>query len=348
MKLRPAQLKQHLDKGKLSPLYVVSGEEPLLVMECCDLIRHAARTTGIHDREVHHGDAGFEWAGVLESANSLSLFGDRKLVEIRQDKIKLDDRSKKAMLEYLERPNPDTLLLLVWPKFEKGFDKSKWFTSFESLATIIQIWPLESKDFPAWLDARMRTAGLQAQPEAIQLLAERVQGNLLAASQEVEKLRLIAPSPQINAEMIRQSVADHARYDVFSLVDETLEGRTAAALKMLKFCKMSGEEPTIIVWAFSRELRQLHRIRGSIDKGINMQRALQEAGIWEKKKPVVQKAVSRLALRDIEDMLATLARVDKSIKGWGGLSPWAGLEQLILIGGRERHQHATLNVPPGT
>ena len=347
MKLRPNQLRQHLDKGVLQPLYVVSGDEPLLVMECCDQIRQSVRAAGIQDREVHHGDSGFEWTSVLESANSLSLFGDRKLVERRQDKIKLDDRSRKAIVEYLERPNPDTVLLVTWPRFEKGFDKSKWFQIFENLAAIIQVWPLETRDFPAWLEARMRASGLQPQREAVQLLTERVQGNLLAAAQEVEKLRLLSPHPQIDVDTIRQSVADHARYDIFSLVDEALEGTTTTALKVLNFCRASGEEPTVIVWAFARELRQLHKIRASVDKGINIQRAMQDAGIWEKKKPGVQKAASRLTMGQIEQMLATLSRIDKAVKGWDSMDPWMGLEQLVLLASQDRYRHPTLDVQSG-
>ena len=348
MRLRPNQLRQHLDKGNFAPLYVISGEEPLLVMECCDQIRQAAKASGIQDREVHHADSGFDWTTVLESANSLSLFGDRKLVEIRQDKIKLDDRSRKSILDYLQRPNPDTVLLLVWPKFEKGFDKSKWFQSMETLAAIIQVWPLDTRDFPAWLESRMRAAGLQPHRDAVTLLAERVQGNLLAAAQEVEKLRLLSTSTQIDGETIRQTVADHARYDIFSLVDETLEGNTAQAIRMLHFCQASGEEPTVIAWAFAREIRQLYRIRAATDRGINAQRAMQDAGVWEKKKPAVQKMVTRLSLTHLEQMLSALSRLDKAIKGWDSLHPWTGLEQLILIAGDHQRRHATLNVQPGT
>jgi DNA polymerase-3 subunit delta len=331
MKLRANQLKQHFERGGPQPLYIVSGEEPLLIQEACDAIRAAVKAAGFLEREVYPADNQFNWHAVLESANSMSLFGDRKLIEIRQDKPKFDDAAKKALTDYLARPNPDTVILIILPKLEKAFTSSKWFTALENTAQHVQIWPMEIRELPAWIDARMRAHGMIPSRDAVKLLSERVEGNLLAASQEIEKLRLLAGTGNIDAEAIANAVTDHARYNIYDLVDQAIEQQTEHALKMLYFCRASGEEPPVLLWAFAKELRTLTAMQYQAQKGVQLGKLLQDFRIWDKRKPVVQRALGKQPLANLEAAVQLISRIDRTVKGWAPGDAWEGIAALILL-----------------
>jgi len=331
VKLRANQLKQHFERAGPQSLYIVSGEEPLLIQEACDALRALVKAAGYLEREVYPADNNFNWHAVLESANSMSLFGDRKLIEIRQDKTKFEDSAKKALSDYLERPNPDTVILIILPKLEKAFTSTKWFTSIENIATHIQIWPMETRDLPAWIDARMRTNGMIPSREAVTLLAERVEGNLLAAAQEIEKLRLLVGTGNIDAQAIAQAVTDHARYNIYDLVDQAIDRQTEHALKMLYFCRASGEEPPVLLWAFAKELRTLTAIQYQAQKGAQLAKLFQDFRVWDKRKPIVQRALSKQPLTTLEAALQLIARIDRSVKGWAAGDVWEAMAALILL-----------------
>ncbi len=331
MKLRANQLKQHVERAGPQSLYIVSGEEPLLIQETCDTLRALIKAAGYLEREVYPADNNFNWHAVLESANSMSLFGDRKLIEIRQDKTKFEDSAKKALSDYLERPNPDTVILIILPKLEKAFTSTKWFTAIENIATHIQIWPMETRELPAWIDARMRTNGMIPSREAVTLLAERVEGNLLAAAQEIEKLRLLVGTGNIDAQAIAQAVTDHARYNIYDLVDQAIDRQTEHALKMLYFCRASGEEPPVLLWAFAKELRTLTAIQYQAQKGAQLAKLFQDFRIWDKRKPIVQRALSKQPLTQLETALQLIARIDRSVKGWAAGDVWEAMAALILL-----------------
>lgn len=331
MKLRANQLKQHFERSGPQALYIVSGEEPLLIQEACDTIRAAVKAAGYLEREVYPADNNFNWHAMLESANSMSLFGDRKLIEIRQDKPKFDDAAKKALSDYLARPNPDTILLIILPKLEKAFTSTKWFTAIENIAQHVQIWPMEARELPAWIDARMRANGMTPSREAVTLLAERVEGNLLAAAQEIEKLRLLVGAGNINAEAIAQAVTDHARYNIYDLVDQAIDRQTEHALKMLHFCRASGEEPPVLLWAFAKELRTLTAIQYQAQRGIQLAKLFQDFRIWDKRKPVVQRALGKQPVANLEAALQLISRIDRTVKGWAPGDAWEGMAALILL-----------------
>lgn len=343
MKLRANQLKQHFERQAPQSLYIVSGEEPLILQEACDAIRAGVKAAGYSEREVCPADNNFNWHAVLESANSMSLFGDRKLIEIRQDKPKFDDAAKKALSHYLERPNPDTVLLIVLPKLEKAFTSTKWFQAIENIGLHVQIWPMESRELPAWIDARMRQNGMTPSREAVALLAERVEGNLLAAAQEIEKLRLLVGTGNIDIQAIANAVTDHARYNIYDLVDNAIDRQTEHALKMLHFCRASGEEPPVLLWAFAKELRTLTAIQHQAQKGIQLPKLMQDFRIWDKRKPLVQRALSKLSLHTLESALQLISRIDRAVKGWAPGDPWEGMAALILL--LAGHSHPVKEVP---
>ncbi|MBV2092883.1 MAG: DNA polymerase III subunit delta, partial [Candidatus Thiodiazotropha sp. (ex Ctena orbiculata)] len=213
MRLRNDQLNAQL-KRDLAPLYLLSGDEPLQMMEAADLIRQAARQQGFSEREVLDQVSGFDWFALNQAAESLSLFGDRRLLELRLNSAKLGNEGGKALIEYCQRPAEDTLLLITLPKLEKSQMKSKWLQAVDQLGVVIQVWPVEGNRLMPWIEQRLRQAGLIPEAGVVQMLMDRVEGNLLAANQEIEKLLLLQGEGVVTQDQLMQAVADSARFDV--------------------------------------------------------------------------------------------------------------------------------------
>ena len=328
MRLRPDQLQQSLSKG-LQPIYIVSGDETLIVQECCDAIRLACRQQGFV-REVMHVDNQFDWSELLASASAMSLFADRQLIELRMPSGKPGDTGGKALSEYAANAPTDNVLLITCNKLESASTRTKWYKSLEEHGASIQCWPVEARDLPRWISGRLNQAGLQADGDALQMLADRVEGNLLAAVQEIEKLRLYADEGRITAETITTAVADSARYDVFGLVDRALQGDAPGSLKMLRGLKAEGTEPPVILWALSRELRSLYQCAEQLQQGNGIERVLQNQRIWDKRKPLIKAALNRLKTTQLRGMIAQANEIDQSIKGMLKKPTWELLEQLVL------------------
>ena len=231
MKLSPAQLGKHL-QGTLAPIYVVCGDEHLLCQEACDAIRAATRAQGFSERQVFHVETGFDWGQLIEAGASLSLFAEKRLIELRIPNGKPGDKGAAALLDYLARPAEDTVLLISLPKLDGSTQKTKWAKALIDGKDVqfLQIWPVDAAQLPQWIRQRLAQAGLSADQEAVELIAARVEGNLLAAAQEIEKLKLLADAGQISADTVQAAVADSARYDVFGLIDAALHGQAAHAL----------------------------------------------------------------------------------------------------------------------
>ena len=229
-KLRAEQLGAALTK-QLASIYLVSGDEPLLIQECCDQIRAAARKNGFSERELYHVDTSFDWGQLLAAANSLSLFAEKKIIEVRMPTGKPGDKGGKILQEYAQSPAPDNLLLIVTEKLDGATQKSKWFKAIEDAGQHIQVWPVTPAQLPRWIGVRLQQSGLHADSDAIDLLASRIEGNLLAAAQEIEKLKLLATDNRISYELMASVVADSARYDVFGLTDKALHGDARAAVQ---------------------------------------------------------------------------------------------------------------------
>ncbi|MDQ2077695.1 DNA polymerase III subunit delta [Marinimicrobium sp. ABcell2] len=328
-RLRPEQLAPALSKG-LAPIYLVSGDEPLLVQEACDAIRQAVRQAGFKDRELYHADAGFDWTQVLSAANSLSLFAEQKLLEVRLPTGKPGDKGSKVLQEYAKAPSPDNILLLVAGKLDRSALNTKWAKALEQVGTHIQVWPLPPAQLPRWIGQRLQAAGLKAESSAIDLLASRVEGNLLAASQEIEKLKLLAPDQSVSAELMASVVADSARYNVFALTDKALRGDARGAVKTLQGLRGEGTEPLALLWALTREIRLLVQIGQSVSQGVSFERAAQQARVREQQKPLLQSALRRLKPAQAQQLLRKANGIDKAIKGMRNASPWDELLDLTL------------------
>lgn len=334
MKLKPEQLAAHLKKG-LAPVYLVCGDEPLQVEESCDAIRKQAREEGFTEREVLTVEKGFDWSALAQSAGSMSLFGDRKILELRMPTGKPGKEGAKAFGEYVQNLSDDTVLMVICGKLDASTMKTKWVKSLEEAGVLIQVWPIDAARLPMWIEQRMRSRGLQGSKEAISLLAERVEGNMLAAAQEIEKLLLLQGSGRVDVDAVAASVADSARFSLFDLVDHALAGRDERVVRMLNGLRGEGVDPVLILWALTREIRSLAQMSTSLSQGQGIEAVLARHRIWEKKKPLMKSALKRHSRGRWYSLLRKCAHIDRIIKGAAVGKPWDELLQLgLLVAGR--------------
>ncbi len=337
MKIRPDQLESRLQQT-LQPVYIISGDEPLQVSECADRIRQEARNQGFTERKVYHVDNSFDWRELLETANSLSLFAEKKIIELRMPNGKPGDSGRKALLEYIQNPSPDNMLLVITDRLDGQIQRSKWFKALDQVGTFIPVWPIDPNKLPGWIAQRFRKSGFQATPEALALLAERVEGNLLAASQEIEKLKLLSQGHTIDENAIREAVSDSARYDVFHLADAALEGNVKNSVRIMGALKGEGIEPPIVLWALAREIRLLSYFSRQISKGLSREAALNQSAkvigfspyLLKRRLPLINKAISRHSEKTFRAMLVQAGKIDQEIKGINRGDPWSSLLSLIL------------------
>lgn len=328
-KINPEQL-QRTFSPSLKPVYLISGDEPLLVQEACDLVRNAARAQGFAERELYHANAQFQWGQVVQSANSFSLFADKKIIEVRLQSTKIGDPGKKAIQAYCATPNDDNLLLLVSPKLDRTAQNSAWCKSINDIGVIVTVWPINQNQMPRWLGHRLKQAGLKADSGAIEVLSSKVEGNLLAAIQEIEKLKLAAPKDVIDAKVMARAVLNSARYDVFGLMDKTLGGNARAASACLNGLKAEGTEPVLVVWAVSRDIRMLLSLKHLQRKGQSLDQQARSHGVFPQRLPLVKQALTRLTVSDLETLIEKCGDVDRSVKGMNKNDPWATLLTIIL------------------
>ena len=334
MKLSWDQLPRHV-KDPLAAVYVVHGDEILLQQEATDLLRRAARAQGYTEREVHHAERGMDWSALLASINTLSLFGDRKIVEVRFSGK--PDSSAASMLEkYAGNPSPDTLLLLILPKLDGTAQKAKWFAACDSAGASLQLPVIDAHTLPNWLSGRLQQAGLRTEDtEAFALLRERVEGNLLAAQQEIEKLRLLADNGLLTTDIIRSAVGDCARYNVYELADCALNGDAERAARMLAGLRAEGETESGVLWALGKDARTLAALREGLDAGQPLNALLQQNGIWQKRQSLFQKAVQRTSPRLARLLVSEILATDQAIKGQSQERGWDVLLRLTMaIAGR--------------
>jgi len=329
MKLPPQQLPRHLQQ-QLAPVYFVTGDEPLLVQESCDAIRGKAREAGCEERVVMHVEAGFDWNRLHQESSALSLFARRRLLEVRLPSGKPGDAGSKALQAYTKDYARDNVLLLIAGKIEAAARNSRWYKALDSIGVVVQIWPPGTQQLPGWLKQRMARLGMSAEQDALTLLGERVEGNLLAADQEIEKLHMWHGPGAVTMDEIMAAVADSARYDVFGLVDCTLEGDEIRILRVLAGLRAEGVDPTVVLWALLREIRALAGMAAAVRQGSTAAQALARHHVWEKRKALVAKALQRHDDSGWLQLLQEATRIDRIIKGLGAGNPWDELLQLCL------------------
>ena len=329
MKIRAEQLQSHLSK-ELLPVYVISGDEPLLAQESADAVRLAARNKGFSGREVFHGEGKFDWGQLHNEANALSLFAEKKIIEIRISNGKPGDKGSKALCQLCANPSPDNLLLVILPKLERSAQNSKWVKALEAVGAHIQVWPVTGDQLPRWIKQRLLESNITANQQAVEILAERVEGNLLAAVQEIEKLKLLAIEGKVDAIMMSSVVADSARYNLFEFVDKVLAGDAQSAARSLRGLHSEGTDAIPLLWAITRELRILIKASEQISRGENRDWALKNAGVWEKRLPLFRTAIQRCSAAHLRMLLYQAGAIDRGIKGMRQADIWDELTTLVL------------------
>jgi DNA polymerase-3 subunit delta len=330
MKIYADQLEGQMHKS-LQAAYWLAGDEPLQMREASDVLRQFSRTQGYTERELHEVDNNFDWQLLIAAGNSMSLFAEKKLIELRMRSSKLDDTAKKALTSYLENPAPDCMLLITSPKIEAASTKTQWFKKIEAGAIVVQIYPVEANKLPQWINNRLKKHQLSADRDAIQLLAERTEGNLLAADQEFEKLSLVfGAGAHLSVDVVARSVADNARYNIFGLIDACLAGQGSKAVRTLHRMRDEGAETVMINTMLARELRNIASIADELARGGSANRVYQTHQVWANRQEIVGKAIQRISVNKAHQMLEKARAIDLASKGMSGSSPWILLEQLVL------------------
>ncbi len=329
MKLTADQLTGHLQQGHL-PVYIVTGDEPLLIEESCDLLRSALRSKGFQEREVLHVEGHFKWEYLLECANALSLFAELKLIEIRLGSSKVNKAASDIIQEYIAHAPAENVLLIIADKIDGATKKSAWYKAIESKGASIELWPVEVQQLPGWIRHRASLQGFKLDDAAVQLLCDRVEGNLLAAKQELQKLQLLYPSGTLTAEMIIESVSDSSRYDVYALMDAVTLGQSERCIKILNVLRQEGTEPPVVLWALTREIRTLYSIIQGQQRGLSYETLCQKERIWGKRKQTLKRCADKLNLTLLESLLQSSHELDQMIKGLAVGSPWLHLTDITL------------------
>jgi DNA polymerase-3 subunit delta len=329
MQIQPDQLESRL-RGGLAPVYFISGDEPLRVMEAADAVRTRARAAGFDEREVLSVATGFDWNSLAEAAGSLSLFASRRLIDLRLPSGKPGDAGAKALRAYAEAPPGDTLLLITAGKLDPAARKSRWVRALDQAGVVVFVWPLDHRQLHAWVRARLQRRGLEATPEAAALLAERVEGNLLACVQEIDKLYLLRGAGRIDASDIAGAVADSARFDVYDLVDAALAGDAVRSVRILNGLQGEGVASAVVLWALSRDLRQLTAMARMLAAGQGIAQVLARFRVWQSRTAVFSRALQRQSLTACNRLLRRCALIDRIIKGQAAGNVWDELLQLTL------------------
>ncbi|MCB1754910.1 MAG: DNA polymerase III subunit delta [Gammaproteobacteria bacterium] len=329
MKVYPDRFKAQLQKG-LKPVYVIAGEEQLQVNECCDELRRQARQEGYTERALYSVDIDTGYDEFLQSSDNLSLFGERKIIEIRLPKGKTGKEWGQALNTYLGKPPPDTLLLVVGDKLERGVQSSAWYKKADALGVTVMTWPKNPAQMQTWVAGKMKASGLRASRSAIGLIVQRVEGNLLAAEQEIQKLALLYPDSEIGDAEVISSVANSSRYSVFDLTNAALEGNAPRAVRILQGLRAEAVAPVLIHWSLHQEVRTMSTIAQAQLAGAAPDAAIKSARVAPKKIPQVKNALHRHTERQWLEMLSRCARIDRLIKGRERGDIWIELQDLVL------------------
>jgi DNA polymerase-3 subunit delta len=329
LKIRANQLSSHLKKS-LAPCYLVTGDEHLLVAEALDEIRDAARDRGFSHRELHVATSGFDWAHLTASTGSMSLFAEQRIVELRLPTGKPGRAGGQTIVDLVEQTGPELLFIVTAPKLDRSAANSKWAKVIDRKGISLPIWPVTVRELPGWIANRMRQAGLQPDREAVAIIADRVEGNLLAAGQEIEKLRLLLGEGKVSADDVNDAVVNSSRYDVYKLTDAAMSGDAPRAVKILGGLKAEGVEPVIIMWALTRELRTLATLDDAVKQGTDLGSAMQAARVWSNRQGLVRSCVGRHQHGDFHRMLKASGRADAAAKGQRYGDPWQLAADIVI------------------
>lgn len=333
MRLKAEQLDTHLARaaGKgLAPIYVVSGDEPLLNDEAAAAIRAALRRAGVTERQAFQVEGGFDWGQWLAGFDSLSLFAAQRLVELRLPTGKPGAEGARALETWCARPPADTWLLVLLPRLDRAAQSARWFAALEKTGVVVTTQPPSFAELPAWIGARLARHGLEADRATLAFLAERVEGNLLAAHQEVEKLALLLPPGPVRLDDVRAAVLDVARFDASQLPEALLKGDGLRLLRILEGLREEGETPLLALWVLTQELRTLYRLAMAVRRGEALTQAMRRLKVWESRQDLLARALRRHDPAALRRALLAAAHIDRAAKGLAREDAWTLLERLAV------------------
>jgi len=329
MKIPLPQLSQHLTRP-LGSLYLVSGDETLLVEEAVQNIRETAEKQGFSERQRLNIDSE-EWATFLyTNTHSLSLFSEKKILELDLSDTKLSAANSKILQEFALKPTPHTLVLIRIPKLDSKVEKTIWFQTLEKNSIFVQIWPIAPAQLPTWIIQRAKKLGVQITQPIAELLARFCEGNLLAASQVIEKIKLLNLSSPVDESLLKTLFTDSAHFDVFNLVESALAGNSIRSLRILNHLQAEGIEPTLILWALTHELRLMNTLAQQILQGHTLTTLFSQHRIWEKRQAPIQQFLRRNKPKDCWKLILSAAKVDRLIKGAEAGNKWDALQDLAI------------------
>jgi DNA polymerase-3 subunit delta len=286
---------------------------------------------GFTSRELHSADRSFKWVELLAGADNLSLFAQRKIVEIRLATPKPGDQGSSTIQALCERDDPDTLVIVaIGEKLDSSAARSNWVKAVEQHGVVVEIWPIERGELPRWIEQRAAAQKVKLTTAAAQSLAERVEGNLLAADQEIKRLALTAAGREVDEAEVLEFVANSSRFDVFALADAVLAGETARVFKILSGLRAEGVHPVQISWVLNRDLSLLARLEYAVRHGDNVDGAMLRSGVWRRRQPLVKQALAKFKAARLKALLAEAARVDAALKGVFPAEPWMTLTDLLI------------------
>jgi DNA polymerase III subunit delta len=324
------QLERHL-ADRLAKIYLVAGDEPLLVDEALEQIRAAAKREGFASRELHTAERSFRWGALEAGADNLSLFATRKIVEIRLATPKPGTDGADTIASLAAREDPDTLLIVaVSAKLDSAASRSSWVKAIDKHGAVVEIWPIERSELPRWIQQRASRERLKLTTAAAQALAERVEGNLLAADQEVKRFALTAAGREVDEQEVLEFVANSSRFDVFGLADAVLAGEVGRTFKILAGLRAEGVHPVQISWVLNRDISLLARLEYAVRKGDNLDGALMRSGVWRRRQPLVKQALRKFKAARLRSLIVEAARVDAALKGVFPAEPWTTLTDLLI------------------
>jgi DNA polymerase III subunit delta len=329
MHLSFEQLASHLDR-ELRPLYVLTGDEPLALMESVDAIRQAARKKGYDERQSYSAERSFNWQQLTAGSNAMSLFASRRLLEVHIPSGKPGIEGSKALQEYVGRLPDDTITVVTLPKLDKMAQGSAWFSALENAAVVVPLQTVEIERLPRWIGQRLQVQGQQADATTLEFIANQVEGNLLAAHQEIQKLGLLYPAGKLDAEAVREAVLNVSRYDVFQLGDALLAGDAVRTARILQGLEGEGVQPLALLGVLAWLLRGVTQVKLAETRGENLANAMQQAKIWGNRQAVVRRMLARVSLRQLQAAMLKMAEIDKMAKGIAQGRPWLEISRLCI------------------
>jgi DNA polymerase-3 subunit delta len=329
MQLRPQDVAAHLARG-VAPLYVVHGDEPLAAMETADAIRAAARRAGCDEREVFIADQHFRWDAFAASNANLGLFGSRKLIDLRIPTGRPGVEGAAQLERHARTPNDDNVTLVTLPRLDRAAQSSTWFAALAGHGVVIAVAPIDRTALPGWIAERLARNGQRASRDTLAFLAERCEGNLLAARQEIDKLALLLPAGDLAHDDVERAVADVARFELPELSEAWLNGDAARTLRIVDVLRSEGEPITLVVWQLGEDLHALAAVHEAMARGQALASAVRGVRVWGRRQTALERAARRIGEADLLPLLARLAKLDALAKGIGDGDAWDALADIAL------------------